>query len=263
MGPDQEGFDLDWPAMRALIYIRVRPAGWTTLSSLTGGEGTSETRVHFERVAVHLRSGERLILTIELRAETSLVGDLDKGVAPERRWVIHKVRGEPNKTTWPRPDAEEEVEDKEDKIPRGPSCEYGPETVVEAQLHALRERDYARVYAFASPANKESTGPLDRFAAMLDNPLYRPLLGHQPGASRRVQGRMTSGWCHIEVVSVDFPAPSDPSTWEPGAPDTTTVVYGWILGLQMEGIHQGCWMVDSVQAIGSVGGQSTNPTFDF
>jgi len=278
MGPDQEGLDLDWPSIRALIYVRVRPSGWTTLSSLTGTpQGANETSVHFERVAVHLRSGERLVLTIELRAETNLVGDLDKGFTPQRRWVISKVRGEPDKTRWPRPDdakddeeeeeqeeeEEEEEEDKEEQVPRGPSCEYGPEAVVEAQLRALQERDYARVFAFASPANKEATGPIDRFATMLDTPSYRPLLGHRPGASRRVQGRMTSGWCHIEVVSVDFPVPLDPATWEPGASDTATAVYGWVLGLQTEGIHKGCWMVDSVQPIGDSSGQSINPTFDF
>ena len=41
-----------------------------------------------------------------------------------------------------------------------------------------RQRDVARVFAFASPSNQAMTGPLPNFAAMLSSPMYEPLLGH-------------------------------------------------------------------------------------
>ena len=36
----------------------------------------------------------------------------------------------------------------------------------------------ARVFGFASPENQAATGPVERFEALLRNPMYRPLLEH-------------------------------------------------------------------------------------
>lgn len=59
-----------------------------------------------------------------------------------------------------------------------------PRRVVDTQMAALAEcrqseRALHQVYALASPANKEVTGPIDRFAAMLLSPTFRPLVDQQ------------------------------------------------------------------------------------
>ena len=66
-----------------------------------------------------------------------------------------------------------------------PSPDLTPRQVVRAQLDALRRNDdpepdagIATAFGFASAANRAVTGPLPRFATMLRNPLYRPMLGH-------------------------------------------------------------------------------------
>lgn len=59
-----------------------------------------------------------------------------------------------------------------------PNPSVAPEAATLRQLHALRTGDTATVFAFASPANRRATGPLERFAALLESPIYRPLVGH-------------------------------------------------------------------------------------
>jgi hypothetical protein len=67
-----------------------------------------------------------------------------------------------------------------------PNPQYTPDEVVRFQLEALSQNNDPHnnagielVFRFASPANKETTGPLRRFARIVYNPLYRPLLNHQ------------------------------------------------------------------------------------
>lgn len=62
-----------------------------------------------------------------------------------------------------------------------PSASLTPHEVVAAQLDALRANTpegLARVFAFASPANRAVTGPVTRFVAMLREG-YPELLGHR------------------------------------------------------------------------------------
>jgi len=66
-----------------------------------------------------------------------------------------------------------------------PHPDLTPRQVVELQLEALRRNDdpqpdsgIATAFGFASPANRQATGPVARFARMLKNPMYRPMLGH-------------------------------------------------------------------------------------
>ena len=69
----------------------------------------------------------------------------------------------------------------------GPSPSKGlsPREVVRLQLDALGhnaelgdDSGIAAAFRFASPANRAVTGPLERFAGMLKNSLYRPMLDH-------------------------------------------------------------------------------------
>ena len=45
---------------------------------------------------------------------------------------------------------------------------WGPEAVVMAQLEALQAGDASGVFRFASPSNQAATGPVERFAGMLE-----------------------------------------------------------------------------------------------
>lgn len=65
-----------------------------------------------------------------------------------------------------------------------PSPELEPREVVKIQVASLADCQVSpdalqQVYAFASPDNREVTGPLDRFAAMLLTPQYKPLVEQQ------------------------------------------------------------------------------------
>ena len=60
-----------------------------------------------------------------------------------------------------------------------PDPSHEPEQVVEIQLDALAANDTPEAnagiktaYNFASPANRRSTGPLDRFVRMVEGPQY-------------------------------------------------------------------------------------------
>ncbi len=106
--------------------------------------------------------------------------------------------------------------------------------VVRAQLDALRRNDHPRAdagieaaFRFASEANRAVTGPVERFARMLRNPTYRPMIGHASaelgpvsteGDVARVQVVLFGALG--EVVAYDFTLSRDPST--------------------------GCWATDSV-----------------
>jgi len=125
---------------------------------------------------------------------------------------------------------------------RHPSPSYAPEAVVVAQLAALRAGDMPGVFAFASPANKASTGPLERFAGMLHAPSYAPLLAH--GAASTLQRTQASERVYMEVVAVAPPAGPG------GAPSGPPALYVWVLSLQDAASNfRGCWLVDSVQAL--------------
>lgn len=69
---------------------------------------------------------------------------------------------------------------------RHPDPGLPPIRVVEIQLEALQRNDrpvpdagIAQTWAFAHPANRRMTGPLERFALMIKGPHYRLMLGHR------------------------------------------------------------------------------------
>ena len=80
-----------------------------------------------------------------------------------KRWFLKGITGEPAHPG---------------DLPAKPEPCWGPEAVVQAQLAALQEGDAGRIFRFASPGNRRATGPVERFAQMLQAPLYRPLLRH-------------------------------------------------------------------------------------
>ena len=67
-----------------------------------------------------------------------------------------------------------------------PDPSLSPQDVVSIQIEALRDNDtpYENrgievTFNFASPANKRMTGPIERFAAMVRNPIYAPMINHR------------------------------------------------------------------------------------
>lgn len=69
---------------------------------------------------------------------------------------------------------------------RQPEPTMTAQSVIEAQLKALQANDIPEqnhgirvAWEYAHPANKENTGPLERFIRMLHSPAYKPLLNHE------------------------------------------------------------------------------------
>ncbi len=120
-----------------------------------------------------------------------------------------------------------------------PSPALSPSEVVLAQLEGMRRepRDgdaagagLLSVWAFASPGNREATGPVERFADMLRSPLYRGLLQHR--AAQLGPPRETGEQAQQEVLVLTA--------------DDRTMGFTWVLGRQSEPPYIGCWMTDGV-----------------
>lgn len=114
-----------------------------------------------------------------------------------------------------------------------------PERVVEIQLDALQRNDEPHAdagielaWSFAHPANKAATGPLERFAAMIKNPVYRPLLNHLAHEIKRVA--ITGD---AAVVAATVTPASGP-----------VVFYQWRLERVASGPHAGAWMTAAVSS---------------
>lgn len=67
-----------------------------------------------------------------------------------------------------------------------PDPAFSPKKVVSIQLKALKRNDtpepdfgIRQTWAFAHPANRRMTGPLERFTRMIRSPRYKMLLNHR------------------------------------------------------------------------------------
>ncbi|EFJ10047.1 hypothetical protein SELMODRAFT_427438 [Selaginella moellendorffii] len=119
----------------------------------------------------------------------------------------------------------------EKALPVKPDPSVTPDDVVLAQLKALRERDLATVYEFASPANKSHTGPLPRFTQMMER-AYSLMIGHKDA---RILSSMTISPNRFQQRIVITGANGKNAT------------FSWALSKQEEGAHEGCWMTDTVR----------------
>ena len=119
-----------------------------------------------------------------------------------------------------------------------PSPDLSPEEVVKIQVEALQHNDdddtgIEVTFRFASPANKQVTGPLMRFIHMVKNPAYRPMLNHKLAeyGSMEIDGDTASQ--RVTIIE----------------PNGDATVYLFILSRQSEPPCQGCWMTDSVTVV--------------
>jgi len=126
-----------------------------------------------------------------------------------------------------------------------PHPELEPKDVVRIQLEALRgnaddDSGIAVAFSFASPDNRRNTGPLARFAHMIKNGPYAPMLRFTEAvyAPTNVQGRLAVQ----DVILV--------------APGMAPVSYRFHLSRQEEEgpLHE-CWMTEGVQVLPSRGTQ--------
>lgn len=121
-----------------------------------------------------------------------------------------------------------------------PDPEYGADDAVSAQLDALQRNDdphenagIQTAYNFASPANRRSTGPLDRFVRMVQSERYSVMIDFEEAVSGPVE---RSGNHAEQRVTI---------TGDNGR----TVTYEFGLSVQSTGPFRGCWMTDSVQIV--------------
>jgi len=118
----------------------------------------------------------------------------------------------------------------------GPSD--GPERVVEIQLDALADNDtpsenagIKTAYNFASPSNRRSTGPLDRFIQMVESPRYAPMIDHQTAVTGPIE---RDGQRATQRVTLT-------------GPTGRTVTYQFGVSKQSDGRFESCWLTDRVR----------------
>ena len=118
-----------------------------------------------------------------------------------------------------------------------PRPELTPEQVVQYQVTALQHNDdpksdagIERAFRFASPSNKQATGPLANFVRIVKSPLYSPLLNSL--SSLIVGSELKDNQAKIAVKIV--------------AADGRQVTYVFVLSKQSEGEFDNCWMTDGV-----------------
>ena len=122
-----------------------------------------------------------------------------------------------------------------------PSPSLAPIEVVNAQLEALSAGDVQRCFEFASPANKQQTGPWQKFEMMVrQTPAYAPLVSC---SSFEVTSALSLTADRYQARVAIKPAGSSSA---PFAVAEVQKLYTWMLSQQSEGEFEGCWMVDGV-----------------
>ncbi|MEF8902160.1 MAG: DUF4864 domain-containing protein [Halovenus sp.] len=118
-----------------------------------------------------------------------------------------------------------------------PDPSYGPEEVVMLQLDGLASNDdpfenagIGVAYNFASPANRRTTGPFDRFVRMVTGPQYAPMVDHVEATTGPMERDGTSAKQRVTLTG----------------PDGRTATYVFGLSNDRRGELDGCWLTDRV-----------------
>jgi len=124
-----------------------------------------------------------------------------------------------------------------------PNINNTPQQVVKTVVDALRDNDkdntgIATVFCFASPNNKASTGPLERFTAMITNGF-----GHMPNHA----------YSYTDEMTIDNDIAQQP-VW---LVTTDGREYGYLftVGKQKDGEFAGMWMTEAVMPLKRKGTQ--------
>ena len=110
-----------------------------------------------------------------------------------------------------------------------------PDQVVKIQVEALQNNDdqdsgIEVTFRFASPANKNATGPLARFKRMVKEPAYSPMLNHKLAEYGPLEMEGNTASQRVTIIG----------------PNGQATVYQFILSKQSGPPCDGCWMTDSV-----------------
>ncbi len=121
-----------------------------------------------------------------------------------------------------------------------PNRMLSPEQVVRCQMEALRSNDsddngIAIAFRFASPSNKQVTGPLPRFIHMIKHSPYRVML--HPRLIEYGQVEVVEDQAHLQVSVL--------------TQDYVAVAFRFYLSRQRHAECDGCWMTDSVTVEGA------------
>lgn len=118
-----------------------------------------------------------------------------------------------------------------------PSLALAPDEVVRIVIGALGDNDepfadagIATTFAFASPANRRNTGPLDRFTRMLRSYPYGVMVDH---VDSRFSEVVLVGDSAYQIVVL-----TDAAGREHG--------FAFRLSRQRDGVYAGMWMTDAV-----------------
>jgi hypothetical protein len=118
-----------------------------------------------------------------------------------------------------------------------PDPSYGPEEVVTLQLDGLASNDdpfenagIGVAYNFASPANRRTTGPFDRFVRMVTGPQYAPMVDHVEATTGPMERDGSSAEQRVTLTG----------------PDGRTATYVFGLSNERQGELDGCWLTDRV-----------------
>ena len=118
-----------------------------------------------------------------------------------------------------------------------PRPELSPEQVVQYQVTAFQHNNepqsdagIQRAFRFASPANKQVTGPLENFVQIVKSPVYSPMLNNR--SSLIVGSQVQDDEAKIAVKVI--------------AADGRQVTYVFALSKQADGEFNNCWMTDAV-----------------
>jgi hypothetical protein len=123
-----------------------------------------------------------------------------------------------------------------------PNPALSPLEVVQIQVEAMQANDdptpdsgIRTAFRFASPSNRESTGPLARFIELVKNPQYRALLDAQQVEYGETDIQGETAMQPVMVINTE------------GEP----VVYLFALSRQAEAPYEDCWMTDAVLRLDS------------
>ena len=118
-----------------------------------------------------------------------------------------------------------------------PGPQLSPEQVVQYQINALQRNDeprtdagIERAFRFASPSNKISTGPLEKFALIVKSAAYAPMLNSI--ASSIIGSDLEDGQARVAVKVF--------------AASGRRLTYVFVLSKQGAGEFANCWMTDAV-----------------
>ncbi len=121
-----------------------------------------------------------------------------------------------------------------------PNAELSPVDVVNMQLAALADNDnplpnsgIATVFRFASPSNKEATGPLDRFTMMVKGDPYRDMLNHRQSELMPAMESPSHTLIPVRLVTREG----------------KDARYVFVLTRQQSEACKGCWMTDAVMPV--------------